>query len=435
MLFKNITMIDEKYDVIKNTNIVVEGNKISYIASTVPEEYCGEVYDGKNKVAMPGFFNTHCHVPMTLLRGYGEGLPLERWLNEKIFPFESLLTDEDCYFGTLLGISEMIKSGVVSFTDMYSHLETLIKAIDETGIKANISNSYLKVGENDDYFKHNSYKETELVRKYMKKSNNDRIRADVSIHAEYTSSERLVRQISEYCNSTDMNMHIHLSETEEEQRICKEKYGLTPAEYFLKCGTFKSKTTAAHCVFVEGDDFNILKENGVTVSHCPSSNLKLGSGIAPLKTMLDYGINVTIGTDGAASNNNLNMIEEVNLAALLHKGINKDPLFLGQKDMLNIACLNGATSQGRENCGCIKVGNRADIVIYDFDKPHMQPAFDVLANILYSAQASDICLSMIDGNVVYKDDVFTNIDMEKVYYNVNRIKNEKLALLRLPSDS
>ncbi|GAA0076283.1 amidohydrolase [Clostridium sp. CTA-5] len=431
MLFKNITIVNENYDVIKDTNVLVEGNQVKYIGSEIPKDYNGEIYDGKNKVAMPGFFNTHCHVPMTLLRGYGEGLPLQRWLQEKIFPFEALLTDEDCYWGTLLGISEMIKSGVVSFTDMYSRLETLVQAIEETGIKANISNSYLKFDDNEDYFKDRSYKDTEFIRNYVKTSVHDRIRGDVSIHAEYTSTEKVVRQISEYCNEANMNMHIHLSETAKEQQACKERHGLTPAEYFFKCGTFKSKTTAAHCVFLEGDDFNILKENGVTVSHCPTSNLKLGSGIAPIKTMLEHDINVTIGTDGAASNNNLNMLEEVNLAALLHKGANNDPLFLGQKDILKISCLNGAVSQGREDCGCIKVGNRADIIIYDFDKPHMQPAFDVLANIFYSAQASDICLSMIDGNVVYKNGIFTNIDMEKVYYNVNRIKDEKLKLLKL----
>ncbi|MBN1045366.1 amidohydrolase [Clostridium botulinum] len=431
MLFKNITMIDENFDTIEGTNILVEDNKIVYIGENIPKNYAGEVYDGKNKVAMPGFFNTHCHVPMTLLRGYGEGLPLQRWLTERIFPFEALLTDEDCYWGTLLGISEMIKSGVVSFTDMYSHLESLVQAIEETGIKANISSSYLKNDENNDYFKHNSYKETEYIRNYAKNSKNGAIKGDVSIHAEYTSSEMLVKQVSDYCNSTEMNMHIHLSETALEQQACKERHGgLTPAEYFYKCGTFNSKTTAAHCVFLEGDDFNILKENNVTVSHCPTSNLKLGSGIAPLKIMLEHGINVSIGTDGAASNNNLNMLEEVNLAALLHKGANKDPLFLSSKEILKISCLNGAMSQGRNDCGCIKVGNKADIVVYDFNKPHMQPVFDVLANIFYSSQASDICLSMIDGKVVYKNGVFTTIDIEKVYYNVNRIKNEKLSKLK-----
>lgn len=429
MLFKNITVIDENYEVIKNANVIVEGNKITYVGSSLPEDYKGEVYDGKNKVAMPGFINTHCHVPMTLLRGYGEGLSLNRWLNEKIFPFEAFLTDEDSYYGSLLGISEMIKSGVVSFTDMYTHPMSIAKAVYEAGIKANISYGYVDVKGNEDYFKGTAYKETEDLINYIKGLDGDRIKADMSIHAVYSSSEKMVKQISDYCNSTSMNMHIHLSETEIEQNECKKKYGMTPAEYFLKCGTFKSKTTAAHCVWLEGDDFDILKENGVTVSHCPSSNLKLGSGLAPVKAMLENGVNVSIGTDGAASNNNLNMLEEVNLTALLHKGINRDPLCLNQKEIINMSCLNGAKSQGREDCGVIKAGNKADIVIYDFDKPHMQPVFDVIANILYSAQSEDICLSMIDGKIVYKDGVFTTIDMEKVYYNVNRIKEEKLLQL------
>ncbi|EJO5347377.1 amidohydrolase [Clostridium botulinum] len=429
MLIKNITLIDENYDVIKDTNIVIEENKISYIGEDIPDNYTGYIYDGKNKVAVPGFINTHCHVPMTLVRGYGEGLPLNRWLSEKIWPFESFLTDEDCYYGSLLGISEMIKSGVVAFNDMYFNLEGIVKAVYETGIKANLSYGYVDFEEKQDYFKDNAYKETKMLNEYIKNINTDRIKADVSIHAVYTSSEDSVRKISEYCNGTNMNMHIHLSETELEIKECKKRFGVTPVEYFLNCGTFKSNTIAAHCVHLQEDDFNILKENNVTVAHCPSSNLKLGSGIAPLKTMLKHGINVTIGTDGAASNNNLNMIEEINLAALLHKGINKDPLFLSSKEIMKISSLNGAKAQGRNDCGRIKVGNRADIVIYDFDKPHMQPVHDVLANLIYSAQSDDICLTIIDGNIVYKDGSFTNIDIEKVYYNVNKIKNEKLKMI------
>ena len=429
MLIKNITLIDENYDVIKDTNILIEENTIIYIGKEIPTYYHGEIYDGKNKVASPGFFNTHCHVPMTLLRGYGEGLPLDRWLSEKIWPFEKLLTNEDCYYGSLLGIAEMIKSGVVSFNDMYFNLEGISKAVFESGIKANLSYGYADIEGRKDYFNGPAYKETKVLNEYIESTNSDRIKADVSIHAVYSSSEESVSKISEYCNSRGMNMHIHLSETELEVTECKKRFGLTPAEYFLNCGTFRSNTTAAHCVYLEGDDFSILKENNVSIAHCPSSNLKLGSGIAPLKTMMEHGINVTIGTDGAASNNNLNMLEEVNLAALLHKGTNKDPLFLNSKEIMKIASLNGAKAQGRFNSGVIKVGNRADIVIYDFDKPHMQPIHDVLANILYSAEANDICLSIIDGKVVYKDGVFTNIDMEKVYYNVNKIKNEKLKML------
>ncbi|MGO5064609.1 MULTISPECIES: amidohydrolase [unclassified Clostridium] len=435
MLIKNITLIDENYDVIKDTNIVIEENIISYIGKDIPQNYTGHIYDGKNKVAVSGLFNMHCHVPMTLVRGYGEGLPLNRWLSEKIWPFESFLTDEDCYYGSLLGISEMIKSGVVSFNDMYFNLEGILKAVYETGIKANLSYGYVDTPENQDYFKGNAYKQTKMLNDYIKNTNTDRIKADVSIHAVYTSSEDSVRKISEYCNSTNMNMHIHLSETELEIKECKKRFGVTPVEYFLNCGTFKSNTIAAHCVHLEDDDFSILKENNVTIAHCPSSNLKLGSGIAPLKSMLKHGINVTIGTDGAASNNNLNMIEEVNLAALLHKGVNKDPLFLSTKEIMKISSLNGAKAQGRKDCGSIKVGNRADIVIYNFDKPHMQPIHDVLANLIYSAQSDDICLTIIDGNIVYKDGTFTNIDIEKVYYNINKIKNQKLKMVSNMGDN
>ena len=418
MLIKNINLVDENYDVVKDTNILIEDNKITYIGSEIPSNYIGEIYNGKNKVALPGFFNTHCHVPMTLLRGYGEGLPLNRWLSEKIWPFEAKLTKDHCYYGALLGISEMIKSGVVAFNDMYFNLEGILNAVSEAGIKANLSYGFTSKGDGIDYFKTKAYEETRMLNEYISSASNDRIKADVSIHAVYTSSEKEVIQISDYCNSTNMNMHIHLSETEKEIIDCKKRFNKTPVEYFLSCGTFKSNTTAAHCVWLEGDDFDIMKENNVTAAHCPSSNLKLGSGLAPIKTMMDHGMNVTIGTDGAASNNNLNMLEEINLTALLHKGINRDPLFLSSKDMVKISSLNGAKAQGRKDCGALKVGNRADIVIFDMDKPHMQPVHDALANIFYSAQADDVYMTIIDGKVVYKDGIFTTIDMEKVLFNV-----------------
>ena len=428
MLIKNITLVDENYNIQENMNVLIVKDKITYIGGECPQNYTGESYDGHNKLLMPGFFNSHCHVSMTLLRGYGEGLPLDRWLNEKMFPFEALLTEEDVYWGSQLGIAEMIKSGAVSFTDMYMRIGGVGRAVKETGIKANVSFGAVAFGE-EKWAQTAAYKETLELLDYIKDIKNERMKVETSIHAEYTSNPQLIEEVVNFASDHKLSMHTHASESANEVKRSQERWGLTPIEYFEKHGIFNGKTTVAHCVWLEEQDYAILKKTGATVAHCPSSNMKLASGIAPVQKMLDYGIKVAIGTDGAASNNNLNMLEEMNLASMLQKVNTLDPLVLGPKQLLELSCKNGALAQGRQDSGCIKVGNRADLIIIDLDKPHLQPIYDVLSNIIYSAQSEDICLTMVDGKVLYQDGQYKTIDMEKVLFNVNRIKDEKLALL------
>lgn len=421
MLFKNISMVDENYDIQENMNIITEGEKIVYIGKEVPLDYKGDIYYGNNKLASPGFFNTHCHVPMTLLRGYGEGLPLQRWLFEKMFPFEGKLTPEDIYWGTLLGSIELIKSGVVSFTDMYFEIEDMYKAIKEGGLKANICHGTSSFDENVVFKDMQAFKDTDRLLKEFKSNQNSQIKIDIGLHAEYTSTHNLILQVADYAKSNNLIVHTHISETKNEHDKCKEKYGMTPVAYFAKHGLLDQPVVGAHCVYIEGDDFDILRDKGVSVAHCISSNLKLGSGFAPIKKMLDKGINVTIGTDGASSNNNLNMLEEVHLAAMVNKGVNLDPEFMTPKQIYKLATHNGAMAQGRTDCGSLKVGNKADLIIYDLDKAHLQPIHDLLSNIVFSAQSDDICFSMIDGKVVYKNGETTFIDSERVIYEANKI--------------
>lgn len=424
MLFKGISIIDENYDVRENINVLVEGKNISYIGEDIPKDYKGEIYDGKNKLLAPGFFNIHSHIPMTLLRGYGDGLPLQRWLFEKIFPYEALLTGEDCYWSTGLGAIEMIKSGVTSFTDMYFFIDHIIEAVRESGLKANIGHG-IAADDNIPNLKDlQGFKDTDRLFNSLK--DDDSIKIDLGLHAEYTSNEKLVREVADYARDKDIIVHTHLSETEKEQEDCKERHGLTPAGYFESCGLFDNKAIAAHCVWIEDEDYEILKRNDVTVAHCISSNLKLGSGFAPVKEMMEKGIRVGFGTDGASSNNNLNMLEEINLASMSGKGINRDPQFMTNKEAFKMATLNGAQAQGREKTGSIKLGNRADMIVYDLDKAHLQPIHDTISNILFSAQADDICLNMIDGKVVYKDGEILTLDSERIIYEVNKINKRIL---------
>ncbi len=435
MLFKNTTLIDENYQVQKHMNILVENQQITYIGKKQPANPSGEVYNGENKLIMPGFFNNHCHVPMTLLRGYGEGLPLDRWLNERIFPFEGLLTQEDIYWGSQLGIAEMIKSGVVGFTDMYLKLKGIGRAVRESGIKANISYGAMTFDQ-EKFSNTQAYQETLEMLDYIKDLEDDRLKIEASVHGEYTSNPGFVEEIVEFSKDYQLGIHAHMSETESEVKQCKIRHkGLTPVQYFDQHGVFSRPTTGAHCVWLEEVDYGILKNKGVTVAHCPSSNMKLASGIAPIQKMLDHGISVTIGTDGAASNNNLNMLEEINLASMLQKVSTLNPLALGPQKLLELACRNGALAQGRINCGSIQVGNKADLFIVDLDKPHLQPVHDVLSNMIYSAQSDDICLTMVNGKILYQDGEYQTIDIEKVLFNVKQIKDEKIKLLRnLPSN-
>lgn len=418
MLFKNINIVDENFEIIEDGYLEIAGEEITYIGKNPPENYSGDIYDGKGKIMLPGFYNTHCHVPMVLLRGYGEGLPLHRWLTEKMFPFEDKLIGDDCYWGTLLGTIEMIKSGVVSFTDMYFYIERMIQAVEESGMKGNISHgSGMR-----------AVVETEkMAEKYNKTPG--KIIVDMGLHAEYTNTEESIRAVAEYAKEKNLIVHTHVSETKKEHEECIGRHGLTPLQFYEKCGLLENKVIAAHCVYVDDKDLEIIRLKDVSPIHCISSNIKLGSGFAPTKKMLDMGINLGLGTDGASSNNNLNFMEEIHLAAMVNKGVYLDPEFMQPREILKMATINGAKSQGRENCGALKVGNKADMIVIDLNKAHLQPVYDHLANVVYSAQSSDICLSVIDGKVVYKDGELTNIDEEKVIFECNRSKDRILSEL------
>ena len=439
MLFKNIKLIDGNYEVQSDMYVRTKGAFIDYIGKECPEKLEGEtVYDGSNKLMMPALYNVHCHVPMTILRGYGDGLPLQRWLNEKIFPFEAKLTGEDVYWTTKLGAMELLASGCASISDMYFFINDMARSLDEAGMKANICHGISSFDADVKLRELKGYNDTMQLLKDAKAGvygavnadgSDSRIKADMGLHAEYTSNEGLVRQIAGAAAEEKLIVHTHISETESEHAECKTRHdGRTVVRYFADCGLFKSQVNAAHCVYIEDEDIEIMKEAGANVVHNPSSNLKLGSGIAPVKDYLGKGLKVALGTDGASSNNNLNMFEEMHLAAMISRGITRDANAISAADILKMASYDGAMAQGRTDCGRIAVGNRADIVLIDTDRPHLQPGFDSLSDIVFSAQGSDVVLTMTDGRVVYKDGEYSFIDKERVYAEVrqrfNRIINE-----------
>lgn len=422
-LFKNATMLvfeNGIYNILKDAYLVVDGDRISYIGKNKPEVQCDTVKDMAGKLLMSGFYNCHNHCPMVLLRGVGSDLPLNEWLFNKVFPIEDKLTANEIYAGTNLALLEMLASGTVSFSDMYFEPQVTAKAVAEAGMKANLTRPVQSFDPNEEA--KDSFRIAQSIELYDEWNNaaDSRILIDFSIHAEYTCTEKIARAYSEECNKRGGLMHIHLSETVKEHNKCKEKYGKTPAQWFNDLGAFDSRAFAAHCVTLEDSDMELLLSKGVNVVHNPSSNMKLGSGFARVQKMLDMGINVALGTDGAASNNNLDMMEELHLASIIHNGYSQDATVMNADTVIKMATLNGARLQGRDDCGELKVGNKADIIAISFDKPHLRPIIDEKALVTYSAQSSDICMTMVDGKILYENGEYTTLDKEKIYFDIEK---------------
>ena len=421
MLFKNISILDENFEIKENMFVVTEGKYITYIGNSLPEEMdYGETFCGEGALLMPGFYNSHVHSPMSLMRGYGEGLQLHEWLYDRIFPFESTLSEEDVYWGAMLSMAESMRYGIVSGNDMYFLTDGLAKAIIDSGMKSNICRSVSNTTGLSPY-NDSTFKEMVYTDKTYNGSGEGRVIVDASLHAEYTNDVPTIRAVAKYAADNNLNIHVHLAETEREVMECKKRYkGIGPVELFDINGVFDTHAIAAHCVFIDERDRKILKGKGVTVASCPVSNLKLASGICDVCKLYDEKIPVTIGTDGASSNNSLNFFEEMKVFALLGKYKSMNPARMEAKEVLMSATVEGAKSQGRENCGSLKVGNKADLIAVDISSPNMNPRGDLLGNLVYSASGNDIRMTMVDGEVLYKDEEYYTLDIEKIKFEVEK---------------
>ncbi|MDR0838497.1 MAG: amidohydrolase [Oscillospiraceae bacterium] len=426
MIFRNIYYLDESFAVRRGC-VAARGDTIEYVGDSVPGGDFGEVIDGAARLLLPGLINAHCHVPMTLLRGYGEGLPLDRWLNERVFPFEDRIGGEDAYWGALVGIAEMLAGGVTSFSDMYDHCDRIAEAVRISGIKANLARGIVAFGEDGLYGSSRHEESLRLLEKWHG-AEGGRILVETALHSEYMTNERTVREMAEFCAARGLRAYTHLSETKKEHDECVERRGVTPARYFEDLGFFDIPVTVAHCTHVTGEDIAILEKHGVSVVHCPESNLKLGSGVAPVAQMLAGGVNVALGTDGASSNNNLNRFEEMHAAGMIHRGVARNPELTPAAQVVRMATQNGAAAQGRADTGVIKAGFKADFAVLNLGKPHLTPVHDVMSDIVFAAQAGDVEMTVVDGRIVYRDGEFLLFDareaMEKAAKSAARIAGE-----------
>ena len=412
MLFKEIAILDENLDFQPSKWVGVEGDAITYIGDAAPgdAQRFGRVYEGAGKLMMPALCNAHAHAPMTLLRGFAENLPLQRWLEEKCWPFEAKMTPEDNYWATLLACAEMARYGVVSFSDMYYATPERARAVTEAGLKANLCEGLLAF-EPKPYAEYPIAAKNEEYVRTLHGSANGRILMDYNIHAEYTSNQQVCEEIAQIVADKGLRLHVHVSETEKEVAECRERHdGLSPVEYFAQIGVFDVPCTAAHCVWVDDADLDILQDKGVFVANNPVSNMKLGSGFAPIPKMLARGMNVCVGSDGMASNNNHDLFSDLYVMGLIYKGSTLDPAVVDPKQILRA----GALSQGREDCGAIKEGFKADLAVLDVTGPQWCPMTQPDYNVVFAGDGSDVVLTLCDGQVVYEDGSWPGVDLERV---------------------
>ena len=422
ILIKNIAVLtmDASNTDVFNSNIYIVDDKIEYIGHDIENREVHRVIDGKNKFAMPGLVNAHTHIGMSLLRNYSDDLELYTWLNDKIWPIEAKMDGEDIYWGSLLSIVEMIKSGTTTFCDMYYFMDQVAEGVEQSGIRGLLTRGMTEGSEGD-----KKLRETKDLYNNWQGKADGRIKVMVAPHAIYTTSQDFLIKSLELADELDVGLHIHLSETKGEVEDSYKEYGKSPVRYLEDLDFFERHTIAAHCVHLDDEDIDILLKHNVYPVNNPTSNLKLASGFAPVDKMLKKGISVALGTDGSSSNNNLDMFEEINLASLVNKAVNLDPLSVPAYSAIKMATINGARAlDWDDEIGTIEVGKKADIIILDLDKPHFYPRHNLVSAISYSAHGSDVDTVIIDGKIIMEKREIRTLDVELIEYMAEkRAKN------------
>ncbi|MBU1176973.1 MAG: amidohydrolase [Patescibacteria group bacterium] len=426
ILIKNITIItqNKKREIIKNGALVIENNIIKAIGenSEIEKKYknAEKIIDGHGKVALPGLINTHGHLAMSLLRGYADDMNLEEWWMKHIYPIESKFGRKEVYWGSLLAMIEMIKSGTTYFADFYYYENEVAKAAQEIGMKGILGCAILDVP--TFYYKtsDSAFKKTELLIK--KFNNNPLVKIALAPHMFQTTSIETYKKAKKMARDNNLLLFTHAAETKQEVDFSLKNYKQRVIEALIKNDILDEKTILAHCCWLNKKEIKMLAKSNASVAHCPVSNMKLASGIMPLQEMLESGVNISLGTDGVCSNNNLDMLEEMKITALLHK-INKlDPNIASAQTVLDMATINGAKALGLEKeIGSLEKGKKADIVFLDFEKSHLIPKHNLISHLVYSANGSDVDTVFINGKMIMKDRKIRKINEKEVFDKVKKI--------------
>jgi len=417
----------------EDVDILIDGKRIAEVGRGIYDRLeaegkasAVEVIDASGKLVIPGFVNAHTHAAMTLLRSYADDFPLHTWLTEKIWPVEGRLTGEDVYWGTMLAIVEMMRAGVTTFADMYFFMDHVARAVAETGARAVIApGMFDHMGDWRDQIA-----EVRQLAEKWHGGAGGRIRVMFGPHAPYSALGGF-KPVAQAARELGLRVHVHLSETRKEVEDCVRAHGVTPVVLAEREGLFEAPVLAAHCVHVTLEEMEIMARRRVAVVHNPTSNMKLGSGRAPVQAMLERGVLVALGTDGTASNNNLDLLEEARLAAFLAK-MEGDPSQLPAPVCLQMATINGAKALGFDDAGALRPGFLADIAILDTSGAHWAPRHDLCANLIYSGNAHDVETLLIDGEVVMEKRVLRTVDEERVLKEASK---RGIALVRGASGS
>ena len=377
-------------------DIFIEGNRIQAIGDRLAPT-ADTVIAGHGKAAVPSFANGHTHAAMTLLRGYADDMPLKQWLETKIWPVEAHMTEEDIYWGTKLACLEMIKSGTTFFNDMYWHWSGTARAVQEMGIRAAISAVFIDLGDAKKTREQIALNEALYA---AREKFGSRVTFALGPHAIYTVSEEALRWCAAFARDKGLLIHVHLAETEEEVSRCLETHGVRPARYLEQIGFLGPQVIACHCCWLNEEDITILKANDVRVVHNPTSNMKLAVGrVFPYRELHARGVITALGTDGCASNNNLDMLETAKLASLLQKFHTGDPVVMPAAEALEMLTAQGARAFGLES-GCLEPGRWADIALVDLNTPTLTPNFHLASDLIYAAAGSAVDTVICDGKIL-----------------------------------
>ena len=418
ILIKNADVItlDEMGTVLHAADIAISGKRLLAVGSR-PEGFApDETIDATDCVVMRGFFNAHTHSPMTLLRGWAEDLPLDRWFNERIWVAESALTSEDVRWGAYLAAAEMIRTGTVGFADHYFYMDEVAKVVEESGLRATLA--WCVFGLDSEIGK--GLEGSISFLKHWQNEAGGRIKTMLGPHAPYTCPPDFLARVADEAGKLGVGLHIHLAESREQLESSLAKHGVTPVGFLERLGFFEHPTMAAHCIHATDEDLDILAEKDVNVVQCPNCHMKLGMGVTPVAQMLNRGINVALGTDGVASNNAMDILREAHLAILMQRNKTGDPTALPGDTALRLATQNGARASGFPESGVIAEGHSADLIILGCNRPWWRPRHNLVANVIYSAKATDVSHVIVAGDLLMRDGQLVTLDEERILHEAEK---------------